>query len=222
MDNNKFGNFQVVTDVLPKVLTEFLYSSLLLSRETFALKHRYYGEEASCGETWGDSTCANSYAAYGAVNAETLLANIKPHIEVITGLSLVETYSYSRVYENGQDLIRHSDRSSCEISVTANLGGEPWAIYLDDNGETREAILDPGDILVYRGVDAEHWREPYKGKTPYGQVFLHYNDVNGPYGWSNKLDRRVGLGVLQELEVGSEKVKQGDADFAVKQYMHSL
>ena len=49
----------------------------------------------------------------------------------------------------------------------------------EQNGEEIGLDLSPGSIIVYRGCDIEHWREPFKGKN-HAQVFLHYNDVNNP------------------------------------------
>ena len=49
-------------------------------------------------------------------------------------------------------------------------------------------------MLVYSGCDLEHWREPFEGDTC-AQVFLHYNDVDGPFGTQNKFDKRPLLGI---------------------------
>ena len=32
--------------------------------------------------------------------------------------NLIPTYSYARIYKNGDELKRHKDRPSCEISTT--------------------------------------------------------------------------------------------------------
>ncbi len=88
---------------------------------------------------------------------ETLLQEVKPVMEKHTGLKLSETYSYARIYKNGDVLARHKDRYSCEISTTLNLGGDPWPIYLDPTGKTGQAgikvDLKPGDMLIYSGCD---------------------------------------------------------------------
>ena len=57
-----------------------------------------------------------------------------------------------------------------------------------------EVMLDIGDMLVYSGCELEHWREPFKGTTC-GQVFLHYNHVNGPFAEKNRFDKRPMLGI---------------------------
>ena len=128
-----------------------------------------------------------------------------------TGLDLIPTYTYARAYKKGDCLHRHKDRPSCEISTTVNLGGDPWPIFIDGTGadnviDERKNIVKPnapagtrvdlevGDMLIYRGCELEHWREPFEGDGC-GQVFLHYNDINGPYGTQSLFDGRPKLGI---------------------------
>ena len=49
-------------------------------------------------------------------------------------------------------------------------------------------------MLVYSGCKLEHWREPFEGDSC-GQVFLHYNDINGPNATNNIFDGRPKLGL---------------------------
>ena len=72
-----------------------------------------------------------------------------------------------------------------------NLGGDPWPIHLEPKknvgipdgkkitvSSQNKGItvnLKPGDMLVYRGMELEHWREEFQGDNC-AQVFLHYND----------------------------------------------
>ena len=57
-----------------------------------------------------------------------------------------------------------------------------------------KVLLEVGDMLVYSGCELEHWREPFDGDIC-GQVFLHYNHVNGPFANKNKFDGRPKLGL---------------------------
>ena len=128
-----------------------------------------------------------------------------------TGLDLVPTYSYARLYKKGDESKRHKDRPSCEISCTLNLGGNPWPIFIDGTGADSvideqknihkpnapagtEVNLEIGDMLVYSGCEFEHWRKPFDGNIC-GQVFLHYNHVNGPFANKNRFDGRPMLGL---------------------------
>jgi len=128
-----------------------------------------------------------------------------------TGMDLVPTYAYTRLYEKGNKLKRHKDRPSCEVSTTFHLGGEVWPIFLDPSGgdyvidEMKEihkpgapkgvrVDLKVGDMLIYSGCELEHWRETFQG-TICSQVFLHYNHANGPYAQTNLFDKRPMLGI---------------------------
>jgi hypothetical protein len=136
---------------------------------------------------------------------------VLPTMQQETGLELVPTYSYARIYKHGDILKRHKDRPSCEISTTIHLGGDPWSIFIDGTGQDNvideykgiikpgapagtEVMLNVGDMLVYSGCELEHWREPFKGNTC-AQVFLHYNHLNGPFSEQNRFDKRPMLGV---------------------------
>jgi hypothetical protein len=35
---------------------------------------------------------------------------------------MLPTYSYARIYANGDELKKHRDRPACEVSVTLHLG----------------------------------------------------------------------------------------------------
>ena len=59
---------------------------------------------------------------------------VLPVMKEKTGMDLIPTYSYARVYQHGAELKRHKDRPSCEISTTLNLGGDPWPIFIDPTG----------------------------------------------------------------------------------------
>ena len=65
---------------------------------------------------------------------------------------------------------------------------------LEEKSLGTKVDLEVGDMLVYSGCELEHWREPFEGDSC-GQVFLHYNHVNGPYATNNLFDGRPKLGV---------------------------
>ena len=123
-----------------------------------------------------------------------LLVDLLPAAEKITQLQLFPTYSYFRVYHRGDVLAKHTDRPSCEISLSLCLGfqGEkPWPLMVESAGGSSAVELNPGDGLLYKGIECPHWREPLNGDFT-AQVFLHYVDQNGPYAeW--KFDKRSEL-----------------------------
>jgi hypothetical protein len=113
---------------------------------------------------------------YGDPLMESLMINKLKLMQKETGLELLCTYAFWRMYTFGADLEKHKDRPACEISVTVTIGsdGTPWPIYMDGS----EINMEPGDAAVYLGCEIEHWREEFKGDW-HAQTFLHYVDKNG-------------------------------------------
>jgi len=140
----------------------------------------------------------NTYSQYSNMAMETLLLKCQPKMEEATGLKLYPAYTYARIYKKGDELKRHKDRFSCEISTTMNLGGDDWPIYLEPSGEVgKKGIkvdLKPGDMLVYSGCELEHWRNKFRGKECI-QAFLHYNNRKTPGAKDNMFDKRPHLGL---------------------------
>ena len=185
------GNFKVVKQAISYELANFLFNYFLLKREAVAYMYdTNMTYDSGMLGTWKDSQIPNTYSIYGDPTFDTLLMKVLPIMKRETGLEVVPTYSYARMYKKGDILRRHKDRPSCEISTTLHLGGEPWPIFV----EGTEVLLDIGDMLIYEGCKLEHWREPFEGENC-GQVFLHYNNVNGQFQNINVFDGREKLGL---------------------------
>ena len=210
--------YQVIKKAISYDLANFIFNYFLLKKD--AVKFMYQNNiipEHSLFGTWKDSQVLNVYSHYADFAMETLLMKVMPIMVKETNLNLIPTYSYARVYEKGSILARHKDRPSCEISTTLNLGGDPWPIYLDPTGTNNvigtkntekgeltiikegahpgiKVDLEPGDMLVYSGCELEHWREEFTGNIC-GQVFLHYNHLNGQFANNNLYDKRPLLGL---------------------------
>ena len=190
----KVNNYCIIKNAVSSEIANFAYEYLLLKRQVcktlldttyISPFNKYFGE-------WEDSQVPNTYSIYGDIAMETLLMKVKPLMEKETGLNLIPTYAYARVYKRGDVLKKHIDRPSCKISTTMNLGGEKWPIYLKTD-KVVKVELSPGDMLIYSGCELEHWREPFEGENC-GQVFLHYNDLD-TQGDENRFDRRLHLGL---------------------------
>lgn len=95
---------------------------------------------------------------------------------------LLETYWFCTRYYNKSFLSAHTDRNACEVSVSINiLQDQPWELQLLDRfGKKHKFETQPGDAVLYRGIDLEHWRTPYQGQQ-YTQLFFHYVTATGPY-----------------------------------------
>tara|TARA_R100001224_G_scaffold104286_1_gene77428 strand:- start:82 stop:717 length:636 start_codon:yes stop_codon:yes gene_type:complete len=209
MDSFKY---KVIKKTVSYELANFCYNYFLLKRDavSFMYDNNITAESPILG-TWEDPQVPGAYSIYGDFVMETLLMKVLPVMKQKTGMDLIPTYSYARVYQTGSELKRHKDRPSCEISTTLNLGGDPWPIFIDPTGSNNvideyknihkpgappgvEITLEPGDMLMYSGCELEHWRKPFEGKLC-GQVFLHYNHANGRFAKSNLYDKRPMLGI---------------------------
>ena len=208
----RINRYQVIKEAISYELANFCLNYFLLKRDAvdWMYKNNIIYDNGMFG-TWTDKQIPNTFSCYGDFVMETLLVKMLPVMKKNTGLDLIPTYSYARAYKRGDILKRHKDRPSCEISTTLHLGGDPWPIFIDGTGqdtvideykgiikhnapEGTKVLLDVGDMLVYSGCELEHWREPFEGDVC-GQVFLHYNHVNGPFAEKNRFDRRPMLGI---------------------------
>ena len=187
----QYKKYQVIKNAISYELANFVFNYFLLKRDAvqFMYQNNIVYDTGLLG-TWTDEQVPNTYSHYADLVMETLLMKVLPKMQQETGLELVPTYSYARIYKHGDILKKHKDRPSCEISTTIHLGGDPWSIFV----EGTEVMLDVGDMLVYSGCELEHWREPLEGNTC-AQVFLHYNHVNGPFAEKNRFDKRPMLGI---------------------------
>jgi hypothetical protein len=130
------------------------------------------------GETFRDNHIPTAESVSNVAATDALLLELRPRIEAIVGCGLVPTYSYARLYFHDDSLIRHHDRSACEVSVSIHLGhdggeGSLWFSPYD------RVEMDQGDGAVYLGNTTDHWRERFTGRTM-GQIFLHYVVAGGP------------------------------------------
>jgi len=198
----KKNKYIIIRKAIDKDLALFLYNYFIMKKQVYdtCLTERYfsYFETAFGNYEKDDGQIPNTYSHYSDVAMESLMLKCQPAMEKATELKLYPAYTYARIYKKGDILKRHRDRFSCEISTTMNLGGDKWSIYLEPSGELgKKGIkvdLSPGDMLVYRGCELEHWREKFKGKIS-AQVFLHYNNIKTKFAKDNIFDRRKHLGL---------------------------
>lgn len=160
----------VLRNMLPPHALNLVFQATLLNRE-----HTGY-------MLWDERT--KSYGRYCDAMGEALLLMVQQPLQRRIGRPLIPCYSYLRCYTPESVLPRHVDRPSCEISVTLPVGQWQaplkWPIWLESGGQDRAIDLAEGDLLVYRGAEVPHWREPLE-KGLWVQLFLHYVDAEGDY-----------------------------------------
>jgi hypothetical protein len=210
--NFKKDRFTVIEKAIDPKIANFIYNYFLMKRQVARtmFDERYISPFTTDFGVWNDDQVPNTYSHYSDIAMETLLLAVQPIMEKQTGLKLIPTYSYARIYKKGDILHRHKDRFSCEISTTLNLGGDSWPIYIEPNPKMGNLVegkgyvsnntkgikvnLKQGDMLVYRGNILEHWREEFNGQDCC-QVFLHYNNSNTKGSKDNIFDKRKHLGL---------------------------
>ena len=187
------NHFVKVNNFISTEQASFLYDYVKLSTHRCAhLENTQMTFDEDVYGCFNDSQAPGDYSKYGDLVFDTLLARKLPEMEILTGKKLIPTYSYYRLYTTNTELKRHKDRPSCEISTTLCLGYDvsnvdlekytdwDWPMFVGPKTGERgtEGVpihMKPGDMIIYRGCELEHWREPYWGKN-HAQVFLHYNE----------------------------------------------
>jgi len=203
MTNFEINNYEIIRNHLNESTCSLFYNYVKLLSNRQAIKYEILNEkyEKHWDGNWEDPQAIGSFSHYGDPLMDTLLCSSLDTMQAITNKELVPTYSYFRLYQEGDILTKHLDRGSCEISTTICLGENNtnlkddycWSFYLENkNNETTKVDLKPGDMLVYKGCELSHWREELKGLN-LAQVFLHYNDKSNKN--NNFMDGRPMFGL---------------------------
>lgn len=131
-----------------------------------------------------DEMVDNSFSWYSPLCFEALSDSlVKEVVETQLQEPVYPTYSYARIYSNGAEMFKHVDRSASEFSVSLCIevdnSVDSWPIYFETyNGEVIELKQEPGDAVMYRGNDLQHWRKPYHGNEQIN-AFMFYVRANG-------------------------------------------
>ena len=139
------------------------------------------------------------------------LWGLTPTISRIVGLDLLPTYDYLRVYREGDVCKVHSDRPSCEHSVSLTLDysdGAAWDLELGKehlpapSAKVDETFGDQpytalsmqvGDAVLYKGVNHRHGRTTPNPNAWSAHLFLHWVERDGQYA-DHAFDRQIGGG----------------------------
>ena len=199
--------YVVVRNFISEDIVPLYYEYCITQVRSIDYKITYYKKEHN--EEWdgrfNDSQSPGNFSKYGDFLMESSINLLTKKAEQYTGLQLNPNYTYWRLYEKGSVLKRHKDRPSCEISATINIGSNlsnidksvypnyQWPIFvLDKNNSEIPIHLNPGDALIYRGCEVEHWRDEFIGLNN-AQVFFHWNEKDGRF--NIKYDGRPFLGL---------------------------
>ncbi len=176
----------------------YLFVKGLLPLPLLEYLKAYYAIVLANGQFGRDAQCPSSLSLGGDPALDAVLEWLRPKLEKRLGIALAPTYSYTRVYAKGEELVCHLDRAACEISVTAaiQIPGKagPSVLHLKPPGapEVKVEMLE-GDGCVYAGTEVEHWREKFR-VNGYTQLFLHFVARRGRHYPEHVFDGRERLG----------------------------
>ena len=155
IDKKKTINYVVIRKALSKELCDFIYNYMLIQRDAVDLmmKHNQLNPYNPFMGTREDKQIPGAYSKYGDWAMEALLVKMIPIMKKKTGLELIPTYSYTRLYEKGNILKRHKDRPSCEVEhwrepFQGNICSQVFLHYNHANGPyAKTNLLDTRPIL---------------------------------------------------------------------------
>jgi hypothetical protein len=156
---------------------KYIYIKNFFSKEEVSILQLYCKKRVYEGFTY-DTQSPFAPCYYKDHLMDSFLINKKQKAEEVSGLKLHETYAYWRAYIYKSILMDHTDRKSCEISITACIDncGVKWPIHMNGNW----IDIEIGDAVMYLGCEVLHGRKPFEGVYN-AQVFFHYVDQNGPF-----------------------------------------
>jgi len=157
-----------------------------LSEDDLAFIEKYALWLEATSEWQGDSQSPEMFYAYRNQVMSYVQFILHKEMEKATGLNLLPTYNYFRIYRNGAILEKHTDRPACEVSATMLIGknySPTWALHVGEGETARAVVQEVGDFVLYRGCELFHWRETWETDADnyHIQLFVHFVDADGPY-----------------------------------------
>jgi len=166
-------------DYIPDIITK---------EEAIQIKYEnYMGAIHDLGglKTHFDKERGNVMFFYAPPSSTFVMKRMKPILENLLGEELIPSYWFTTTYHNKGWMNCHTDRPSCEVSVTMNICGDAkWPIKLKDLSNKRREVVTPvGHGVAYLGTIVPHWRSPLRThkNDRFMQLFLHYVRKDGPY-----------------------------------------
>lgn len=117
----------------------------------------------------------------GEACADMVMYTLRERIERETGLKLYPTFSFVRLYKEGDLLRKHIDQAANEVSISISIyASDPWPLEMTRGDEVFELDLEPGDGVIYRGMELAHERKKYAGRE-HLQVIIAFVEKGGAH-----------------------------------------
>lgn len=160
------NQFVVVRNLLDPYLVQFLASYF----------HNAEGHaEARFERDW------TSLNAHSDACGDAILYATRSAIEANTGMELLPTYSFVRMYRKGDTVGRHKDGKENQVSCTICIERDTeWPLGVSDGKEDFYVDMNPGDAVIYQGFALDHWRNKYEGERQV-QLIVGYVQKGGKH-----------------------------------------
>tara|TARA_Y100001951_G_scaffold103551_1_gene112668 strand:+ start:879 stop:1880 length:1002 start_codon:yes stop_codon:yes gene_type:complete len=198
--------YTVIRNLVPKEIIDMTIDTWKAAERTPMYNEIVEHEQRDITFKNPESSIGKSRGGYCTPWGIALHQYVWKALEHYIDIPLRQTYSYTRKYERGAYLASHVDRPSCEISATICLDyktddQKPWPIWirgdknfagwggddvqacsqkipvrLREENNCSKVLLEPGDILLYQGPNAPHWRDYLLGDYSY-HIFLHFYNL---------------------------------------------
>jgi hypothetical protein len=146
-----------------------------------ALRSFYRALIAEGHVRFGDDGCSGRYVAHNEPVLRLLQQELTGLVSGLAGEPVKPSFCYLAVYQPGSVLPPHRDREQCEYGISLLLDHtpepadvSPWPLHLGRPGSPAVAAeLGVGDLLVYRGRELTHHRDPLPAglTASYGLLF---------------------------------------------------
>lgn len=191
-DYNKDG-FATIRGLIPPEVAQNLFKQLQMDLQ-------------AAGKTFGDFAQSHALVEKPTIEVSghfyrpltTFLWGLTPIMSELTGADLLPSYDYFRIYHKDDTCRVHADRPSCEHSVSLTLvysDGAPWPLEVgsrrvmseepaaeDFGDEPYSAVeMQPGDAVLYRGIDLRHGRTQPNPNRWSAHLFLFWVERGGAF-----------------------------------------
>ena len=155
----------------------------VLHPATLAALRRYYRPLIAEGHVQlGDAGSPRRYVVHNEPVLRLLQHELTGLVSALAGEPVKASFAFLAFYYPGSVLPPHRDREQCEYGLSLLLDHtpepgdvSPWPLYLGrPGGPTVAGELGMGDLLIYRGRELAHHRDPLPAGLTAGYGLLFY------------------------------------------------
>lgn len=150
--------------------------NLLHPAQLIALGRCYRDNIRDGGWPLGDRQVAGRYSCHDEPATQFVHRQLATYVSRIVLLPVRPSYSFVSCYQGGAHLRRHTDRKSCEFTLSLAIeqtDGTPWPLKLETAGGVEAVACMPGEAVLFRGT-MPHYRDRLPPDMALTTVLFHY------------------------------------------------